>query len=772
MTTSEPFEGTIGRTYQESEPWWPPLPEDASGARPNVLIILLDDTGFAHLGCYGSTIETPNMDKLAATGLRYTNFHVTPLCSPTRASLLTGRNHHAVGMGKIGNFHDIGFPNKRAAISPHAATLAEILQSEGYATFALGKWHLNPSEENSAAGPYDNWPLQRGFDRYYGFLPGATDQFYPELTYDNHHVDPPALPEDGYHVTEDLVDQAIGFIRDKQSHRSKQPFFMYFALGAMHEPHQAPSEFLAKYRGRFDAGWDAVRQTVYRRQLELGIIPPGTTLVPRNPGVKAWAELSREEQRFMARLQETFAGFLDHTDAQIGRLVDFLEASGELDNTILLLMADNGTSQMGGPTGVVHAGSGSARSATNDGIPQGDADRPGSLPFDDIDDVVRSRLDDIGGPRAWSDVPWGWAQVGNAPLRWYKGDVHGGGVRVPMIARWPDRIRESGIRQQFHHVSDVMPTVLEVLGIDAPAMYQRIDQMPVTGTGFAYTFDNPDAKSRKPVQYFEMDGHRGIWSDGWKAVTRHTRNDPYTDDEWELYHVAQDFSESRDLAASEPDRLRELIDRWWVEAGRNGVFPLDDRTTVLGRPSERPGGPHDGLQYRYEHPISHIPSRVAPAMALGTWELVAHIERSSASIEGVLFALGAAVGGLSLYIEANGLHFEYNARTIITAVHSTVPVPSGRVSVGARLDAERGDGGGVLTLVIDGSDVGSVDVPSLAGAAGRGGADVGLDRLSPVTSSYEAPFRFTGTIHGLEVNVVPFRGSTPTVPPDQESSDR
>ena len=367
MRASERFEGTIGRTYKESEPWWPPLPEDEHGERPNVLVVLFDDTGFAHFGCYGSTIDTPNIDALAADGLRFSNFHVTPLCSPTRASLLTGRNHHAVGMRTVANYHDGGFPNMRGSVSRHAGTMAEILQGQGYATYVLGKWHLNPAEESSAAGPFDNWPLQRGFDRFYGFLPGATDQFYPELTCDNHHIDPPKAPEQGYHVSEDLVDQAIGFLRDKRSNRPRQPFFMYFSLGAMHEPHQAPRPYVEKYRGRFDGGWDAVRQTYFERQQASGILPPGTELAPRNPGVVPWDDVPANEQRFGVRLQEAFAGFLDHTDAQIGRLIDYLREVGELDNTILVLTADNGTSQMGGPTGLMHAGMSSGRSASNDG---------------------------------------------------------------------------------------------------------------------------------------------------------------------------------------------------------------------------------------------------------------------------------------------------------------------------------------------------------------------------------------------------------------------
>ena len=772
MTSTEPFQGTIGRTYQESEPWWAPRPEDAHGERPNVVIILLDDTGFAHLGCYGSLIDTPNIDALAANGLRFSNFHVTPLCSPTRAVLLTGRNHHSVGMRTVANLPDGGFPNRRATLSKHAATLAEMLQVEGYATYGLGKWHLNNSEDSTAAGPFDNWPLQRGFDRYYGFLGGATDQFYPELIYDNHQVDPPNTPEEGYHLTEDLADHAIGFLRDTQSSRPRQPFFLYFATGAMHDPHQAPREYIEKYRGRFDAGWDVVRQQVYERQLAAGVIPADTELAPRNPGVVPWKDTPDEEKPFMRRLQETFAGFLEHTDAQIGRVIDYLKASGQLDNTILLLLHDNGTSQSGGPTGVVHAGGSPVRGATKDGriLAESYPGKPYKIYVDDIPNVD---LDEIGGPRSSTDLPWGWAQVGNTPLRWYKADVHGGGVRVPLIVHWPDRLTEPGTRHQFHHVSDIVPTVLELLGVEAPRQYRGIDQIPVHGTPLAYTFDHPEEPSRKPVQYFEMDGHRGIWMDGWKAVTRHVRDTPYGDDEWELYHLAEDFSELNDLAASEPQRLREMIDQWWVEAGRYDVLPLDDRHERLGRATARPGGIHAGFRYHYTPPISHLPTRnVAPALGIGEWEITADIERADTKAEGVLYVQGAMTGGISFYIQGNRLHLAYNSRSIVTTASADAEIPPGRVTVGARLAAEGPDGGGRVTLVVAGADVGSTDVPSIAWGAGRGGADVGLDRLSPVTTAYDAPFPFSGVFHALDVVVARFPGPIAPPAPEEASMDK
>ena len=754
MARSETFEGHIGRTTAESEPDWPPPPESHDGSAPNVLVILFDDTGFGNFGCYGSTIDTPNIDALAANGLRYSNFHVTPLCSPTRASLLTGRNHHTVGVGAISNFHDIGFPSQRALVSRHAATLAEMLREEGYSTYALGKWHLNPSEQNSAAGPRHGWPLQRGFDRYYGFLAGATDQFYPELTYDNHPVDPPKTPEEGYHVTEDLVDHAIGFISDQKSIYPETPFFMYFSLGAMHEPHHAPKEYINKYRGRFDEGWDVVRQRWYERQLELGIIPANTKLHPRNPGVKPWDELTDNEQRFTLRLEETWAGFLEHSDAQIGRLIDYIESIGALDNTIIVLTADNGTSQNGGPTGVMRLGSTGALGAANDGRTRAEEQgRP--LRQEDME-AAQDRLDDVGGPRSFTDIPWGWSQVGNTPLKWYKADVHGGGVRVPLIVHHPARITEQGgIRHQFHHVSDVAPTILEMLGIEARSSYQGYDQMPISGTSFAYTYEESDAPSKKSVQYFEMLGHRGIWADGWKAVTRHTPNDDFDDEDWELYHVAEDFSETVDLAGEHPDKLRELVDQWWLEAGRYGVLPLVDRSMGGGGGgvSRHPGAYHENLSYHYRPPLSHVATSLTPQIGRGDWELTADVEVPDASTEGVIYSQGSVIDGFAVFIQGGRLCFAHKALGDEVFGHATEAVPQGRVKLGLKFERTP-DGPRRGTFMIEGREAGTVDVP-ISRNASRGGVDIGRDVLSPITDRYEAPFEYTGVIHSVDLEVTP-----------------
>jgi arylsulfatase A-like enzyme len=724
------FTGTIGRTLAESTPAFETRPHPPDGT-PNVVIVLYDDLGFAHLDCYGSTLPTPTSNRLAAGGVRFTNFHVTPLCSPTRASLLTGRNHHSVGMRSVSNFNT-GFPHMQGHISDHAATMAEVLRDEGFATFCVGKWHLCQMEDASAAGPFDQWPLGRGFDRYYGFLQGETDQFAPELTYDNHPVDPPATAAEGYHVTEDLIDRVIGFIRDSKSVRPDRPFFAYVAPGAMHAPHQAPPEYLARHRGAFDEGWDVFRERWFERQLAAGIIPPGTQLAPRNPGVTAWDELSDAERAVAARLQEAFAAFLEHTEDQLARLVDALDELGELDDTIFVLLSDNGASQEGGPGGVLHEM------------------KYFNLVFDAAEDM-EPHLDEIGGPHSHTNYPWGWAQAGNAPNRWYKQNAHGGGVRVPCIWHWPAGIGDrGGLRHQFHHVSDIAPTLYELLGVEPPATYRGRDQMPVTGTSMAYALTDPSAPSRKSVQYFEMVGHRGLYHDGWKAVTRHEKGTPFDDDRWELYHLDEDFSETNDLAAERPDKLQELVARWWEEAETHGVLPLDDRMIELFGTTRRPHTPHADHHYTYHPPISHLPAEVAPALGGRSWVMTATVERPAGS-EGVLYATGTENSGFSFFVKDDRLWFDYNAFGDHTVVVSDVEVPVGPSEVAVRF--ERDGQRGSAELVVDGVRCGAAPIPFVMRMMSSVGADVGLDRLSPVSDEYTGSFPFTGTLRRLDVVV-------------------
>jgi arylsulfatase A-like enzyme len=727
----ETFEGVIGRTHQESTPWWP-TPKHPGERAPNVVVILLDDLGFGQLGCYGSTIDTPNIDRLASEGLRYTNFNVTPVCSPTRAALLTGRNSHEVGMRFVANF-STGYPNMRGHISPHAATMAEVLRDEGYTTFALGKWHLCQMEDASAAGPYDQWPCQRGFDRFYGFLEGETDQFHPELVYDNHAVDPPATAEEGYHLSEDLVDRAMRFVHDSVSIRPDRPFFTYLSFGATHAPHQAPAPYLEKYRGRFDEGWDVIRQRWFDRQRELGLLPEGTQLAPRNPGVEPWDSLPENHRRLAARLQEAFAAFLDHADAQIGRFLDDLAALGRLDDTVVMLLSDNGASQEGGPFGVMHEM------------------KFFNFLLETPDEAVE-RIDDIGGPNSHTNYPWGWAQAGNVPFKWYKQNTHEGGVHVPLIVRWPAAIASpGGLRDQLHHVNDIAPTIYELIGITPPTTYRGLEQLPVTGTSLAYTFASADEPTRKRVQHFEAIGHRAIHLDGWKAVTRHTSGTPYDDDVWELYHVEVDRSECVDLAADQPERLAAMVERWWEEAEAHGVLPLDDRTIELFGARFRDRSPHPAdRHYTYRPPMTPLPAQASAALSGRSWELLATVDRP-AGAGGVIYATGTASSGISLFVQDDRLVFDYNCFGEHHVVASEVPLPDGEAVLGVRF---RRDGeGGAATLVVDGVDRGTVGIPFVMRMISSTGPSVGLDHGSQVSPRYTGTFPFEGRLERVDIQL-------------------
>lgn len=739
MSRPSRFEGSIGRTVADSEAWYdePPHPEvDA----PNVVVVLLDDTGFAQFGCYGSDIDTSNVDALAADGVQFTNFHVTPLCSPTRASLLTGRSQHAVGMRSVSNFRT-GFPNQLGHMSNHAATVAEVLRDVGYATFCVGKWHLAPMEQCSAAGPFDQWPLGRGFDRFYGFLEGETDQFHPELVCDNHSITPPGGPDDGYHVSEDLVDQLLRMVSDSKGVRPDRPFFAYVPFGATHAPHQAPQEYLDKYRGRFDEGWDVVRERWFERQLALGVIPDTTELAPRNPGVDAWDDLPENQRRLACRLQEAFAAFLDHTDDQIGRLVDGLRAMGQLDNTILVVLADNGASQEGGPFGVMH------EMKFFNGI------------FDLPDDVI-DRIDDIGGPHSHTNYPWGWAQCGNSPFKWYKQNTHEGGVHVPMIVHAPGVIASATAgtkRDQFVNVADIAPTIYELVGITPPDTYRGVEQLPVTGHSFASVLADADAPPTNTLQYFEMAGSRAVvgrFADGWwKAVCKHTAGADYDTEPWELYRLDHDWSECDDLAAAEPDRLQELIALWWQEAERHGVLPLDDRTSELFGARFRPNSPHpEDRRYVYRPPMSPMPGQASAAIGGRSFDLTAELTRAAGD-DGVLYASGTQNAGLSVFVQDDRLVVDYNAFDEHTILESDAVVPVGDSTVVVQV--RRADGRvGRMAIEIDGAPAGSIDLPLFMRMMSSVGPSVGHDHGSPVSNRYEAPFAFAGTLHEVVIQLL------------------
>ncbi len=736
MARASRFEGTIGKTVADSEAWFDEPPHPGTDA-PNVVLVLLDDTGFAQFGCYGSDIDTPNVDALAAGGAQFTNFHVTPLCSPTRASLLTGRSQHAVGMRAVSNFRT-GFPNQLGHISNHAATVAEVLGAEGYATFCVGKWHLAPMEQCSAAGPFDQWPLGRGFDRFYGFLEGETDQFHPELTQDNHPISPPGGPEDGYHVSEDMIDQLIGMISDSKGVRPDRPFFAYVPFGATHAPHQAPQSYLDKYRGRYDEGWDVIRQRWFERQLEMGVIPEGTELAPRNPGVDAWDDLSDNQKRLNCRLQEAFAAFLDHTDDQIGRLVDSLRESGQLDNTIFVVLADNGASQEGGPFGVMH------EMKFFNGI------------FDTADDVIH-QIDDIGGPHSHTNYPWGWAQCGNSPFKWYKQNTHEGGVHVPMIMHGPGIADPGTKRDQFVNVSDIVPTIYDLVGITPPDTFRGLEQLPVTGPSFGAALADPAAPAANTLQYFEMAGSRalvaGDGGDLWKAVCKHDKGADYDTEQWELYHLSQDWSECNDLAEAEPDKLAALKELWWEEAERHGVLPLDDRMFELFGARFRENSPHPAdRRYVYRPPMSPMPGQAAASIGGSSFDLTAKVTRELGD-GGVIYATGTENSGLSIFVQKDKLVVDYNAFDDHTVLESEIDVPAGpsEVMLAVRRNGRRT---GTMAVFVNGTLAGSVDLPLFMSMMSSVGPSVGYDHGSPVSQRYAAPFPFEGTLHEVVIQLL------------------
>ncbi|AEI43519.1 arylsulfatase [Paenibacillus mucilaginosus KNP414] len=724
----ETFEGTIGRTTEESVPSWTERGGRAAPGAPNVVIILLDDLGFAQLGCYGSDIATPNIDALAAGGLRYNNFHTTALCSPTRAALLSGRNPHSVGLRSV-LMADSGFPNARGRVSKSAALLSEILVENGYNTFAVGKWHLNTSQEQSFSGPFDNWPLGRGFEHFYGFLGGATSQWNPDLVEDNKRVKQPARAEDGYHLTEDLTEKAIDYIREQQTAAPDKPFFCYLAYGATHAPHHAPKEYIDKYKGRFDQGWDLAREQYFARQQALGIIPPDAELPPRSPDVLPWEELSEEQKRLYARLQEAFAGFLEHTDHHIGRLVQALKDFDQLDNTLFILLSDNGACSMGGDHGTVN----------NWG------DMHGAEPLES----KLSRIDEIGTPLADNHYPKGWAQVGNTPLRWYKSFVHAGGVKDPLIIHYPQRIQDGGgIRGQYHHVTDIVPTVLELTGLSAPAEYKGVPQQPIHGTSLAYTFEDGDEPTRKTTQIYEMVGNRAIYHEGWKAVAVHRPDTDFEEDVWELYRLTEDFSEVRDVAAEYPEKLEELVQLWWSEAEKYGFLPLERRSmrAILQNLGARKGPQPPGERVFYRSELG-LPMSKSPDIRGKAFEITAEIYRDDISAEGVLVASGGRAGGYAWYIQDNRLVFGNNIEGVrYQYIESAEELPAGELKLRFVYTPE-GENEGTGRLYLGDRHLGE---GKLQGSAAIGFAfgqfNIGENGLTPVVPQYQVPFRFGGEL--------------------------
>lgn len=698
-----------------------------SEEKTNIVYIVLDDSGFSDLGSYGSEIKTPNLDKLAENGLRYNNFHVSPLSSPTRAALLTGRNAHTVGMGTVANF-DFGpdYPNRRGAITPEAGTVAEVLAESDYKTYALGKWHLAPTEEATPAGPYHNWPLGKGFQRYYGFLEDSADQYKPELTQDNSPV--PAPDNENYHLSEDLIEKANQYVLDKVSVSPDNPFFMYLGFGAPHMPHQVPQEYIEMYKGVYDDGWDKIREDRFKKQKELGIIPENTKLPHSNEGVQEWASLSEDEKRVFIRLKETYAGFLTHADEQIGKFINHLEEKGELDNTMIFLFSDNGASSIGGQTG-----------STNHTLAY-------NFISEDIDSIV-AKIDDMGSEKAGTEYPAGWAQVSNTPFRFYKNGTYAGGTRTPLIVHWPKGIKEKGeIREQYVNVSDVTTTVYDILGIEPPETINGVDQMPLHGSSFAATFKDGQAAETKTTQYFEASGQRAIYHDGWRAIARHTKSEPFEDDIWELYHIDEDFNETNDLAEQEPEKLQEMIDLWEQEAKKYGVYPLSDLFIEAFN-----NIPENSLRARNEftyYPgMTHLGDSASPPILNRSYSIDIPITFKQ-SDDGVLVALGNHESGYTLYIKDNHLVYEYNNGLTRYKITSAQPLNEGELDIQFEF-VKTGNLEGEGILYVNEEKVGEEVIDrTLPYKTSFEGMDIGKDALYPVSLEYadKGMFPYTGEI--------------------------
>ena len=717
-------QSVIGRTYKESKPSWESLPQAPKGA-PNVIYLVLDDVGYAQLGSYGSPIQTPNLDRLAANGLRYNNFHTTALCSPSRAALLTGHNHHSNHLGVIAEYAT-GFPGYDGRMPKSQVTVGEILKQSGYSTFYVGKWHLTNYDEYSNAGPFERWPLGMGFERFYGFIGGETNSWFPHLASDNHNIKTPTRP--GYHLTEDLTDQAIRFIAEQKQVNPDKPFFMNLAYGAAHAPLHAPKKYIESYQGKFDKGWDKVREETLARQIQMGIVPANTVLPPRNPDIKAWDELSADQRRLFARLQEVFAGMLTHTDEHIGRLINFLEEAGQLDNTIFIVVSDNGASQEGRLTGSYNY----VRFFNQ--IPEDDA-------------LNLKYLDEMGGPTTYPHYPMGWAMAGNTPFRMYKQNTHAGGNTDPFIVHWPKGIKDKGaVRTQYHHLIDVTPMILEAVGIKQPKTINGVDQRPFDGGSMLYSLNDAATPSRHETQYFEMGGHRALYHKGWKAVAWHERGSDFEKDKWELYKVDEDFNELNDLAAKNPEKLREMIERWWSEAGKYNVLPLDDRSVirVLGQPANN----RPRTMTTYYPGMMTTPVSSAPNFRNRSYTLSADVDIPASGAEGVLLSVGGRFSGFSFFVQNKRLQFVYNYFGADRySVISSEALPNGALKL--RMEyTSTGENQGVAALFINDRKVGegaiARTVPLTFGLSE--GLTAGRDPSTPVSDTYQSPFPFTGKL--------------------------
>lgn len=748
----QPWNGKIANTLQESTPFKIQYNKKASKDAPNVIWILIDDAGFGATTAFGGLVETPNIEKLANQGLRFTNFHTTAICSPTRAALLTGRNHHSAHVGLL-TPAAIDFPGYDTYIPFEKATVAEVLRENGYSTFALGKWHLTPVTENSQAGPFNRWPTGRGFDHYYGFLPGATDQWHPELWEDNTKLD---IEPNTRHLNELLADKAIKYIANQKSVDAEKPFFLYLATGATHSPHQVANEWIDKYRGKFDGGWDKYRETVIENQKKLGIIPKNTILPERNPGVKEWATLSEKEKKAYAHFMEVYAAFYSYTDYEIGRIVNYLEQIDQLDNTVIaVILGDNGASKGGTQHGTI-------------------SPQINRLQGEQRIDAILKAQDIIGTDESSTDYPIGWAAAANTPFRYWKADANTeGGTRNPLILYYPKGIKDKGgIRNQYGHVNDILPTTLEIIKGESPRIINGYKQEPFEGTSLAYAINNAKAPSRHTVQYYEIAGSRSIYKDGWKAGALHdvyeginigTGADPtgkkvdFSKDVWELYNLNEDINERVNLASKNPAKLKELQALFDQEAKKYNVYPLKDFTahdmpagrTVYGKMPNITLFPG----------VDNLVGVSSPLYDGRSFTVTAETDIVTGKEEGVLFAVGGDKTGISLFIKDGKFNYAHKTPAGIFKVVSPDNIPKGKVNFRLVYEfngrAEAGSSLGKETLYINDEKIGERELKAgqaaIQGGRNIDGTDVGRDQKNEVSDQYKAPFAFTGKLKKVTI---------------------
>jgi arylsulfatase len=734
------FRGRIGNTYADSEADIISLPAAPAGA-PNVLLVMLDDVGFGQTSTFGGPVNTPTLQRLADEGLRYNRFHTTALCSPTRAALLSGRNHHSVHTGCITELAT-GFPGYDGQWPRESACIAEILKGNQYATAAFGKWHNTPDHELGAGGPYDRWPSGKGFDYFYGFHGGESSQWHTPL-FEN--TAPIEMPHDNprWHFSEAIADKAIGWIGQQKAAAPDKPFFVYFAPGAGHAPHHVHKEWADKYQGAFDHGWDRQREITLERQKRLGLVPRNTRLTPRPDSIPSWDSRSAGEKRLYARMQEVFAGFLEHADVQIGRVVDAIERMGLRDDTLIIyIVGDNGPSAEGTLTGTLNV-------------------MKTMLGLKDDPATMLGHIDEIGGPGFENHYPVGWCWAGSSPFQWMKQVAsHFGGTRNGLVMSWPTGIRDrGGLRSQFHHVIDIAPTILEVAGIPEPRAVNGVPQRPIEGVSMAYTFAGEGAVSTRQTQYFEMFGNRALYHDGWVAGCRHGRapwitagSVGFDADAWELYNIEEDFSQANDLAAKEPKKLRELQDRFMAAAAKFDVLPLDDRFAERADPALKPSHLRGKTKFVYPAGTIRVPERSAPYTKNLHHTIAAEVEIPAGGAEGVLVCCGGLGGGFTVFIKDRKLHWEHNYYNEVRyRVSSIDTVPAGRHVLSAEVKVDKPgkfETGGAVTLRLGRKKIGEGRFEKQIGGfyTANESFDIGCDTCSPVSDRYETPFAFTGTI--------------------------